>query len=53
MENKTTVGTRIGSMFLDHIVMTFIAMIFFLPNVILGFASAFEINHEQSSPNIF
>ena len=52
-ENKTNTGTRIGSMLLDHIVMTFIATIFFLPNIISGFAKAFEINHEQSSPDIF
>ena len=52
-ENKTNAGTRIGSMLLDHIVMTFIAMIFFLPIMVSGFTTAFQVNHEQSSPDFF
>lgn len=52
-EQKTNVGTRIGSMLLDHIAMTFIAMIFFVPGMISGFSTAFEVNHEQTSPDIF
>jgi uncharacterized RDD family membrane protein YckC len=52
-EQKTNAGTRIGSMLLDHIAMTFIAMIFFVPGMISGFSTAFEINHEQTNPDIF
>lgn len=52
-EQKINAGTRIGSMLLDHIAMTFIAMIFFVPGMISGFSTAFEINHEQTSPDIF
>jgi uncharacterized RDD family membrane protein YckC len=52
-EQKTNAGTRIGSMLLDHIAMTFIAMIFFVPRMISGFSTAFEINHEQTNPDIF
>ena len=52
-EQKTNAGTRIGSMLLDHIAMTFIAMIFFIPGMISGFSTAFEITHEQTSPDIF
>ncbi|WP_412983932.1 RDD family protein [Pontimicrobium sp. IMCC45349] len=52
-EQKTNAGTRIGSMLLDHIAMTFIAMIFFIPGMISGFSAAFEINHEQTNPDIF
>jgi hypothetical protein len=52
-EQKTNAGTRIGSMLLDHIAMTFIAMIFFIPGMILGFSAAFEVSHEQTSPDIF
>lgn len=52
-EQKTNAGTRIGSMLLDHIAMTFIAMIFFVPGMISGFSTAFEVNHEQTSPDIF
>jgi uncharacterized RDD family membrane protein YckC len=33
--------------------MTFIAMIFFVPGMISGFSTAFEINHEQTNPDIF
>ncbi|PZX45989.1 RDD family protein [Algoriphagus chordae] len=52
-EQKTNAGTRIGSMLLDHIAMTFIAMIFFVPGMISEFSTAFEVNHEQTSPDIF
>lgn len=52
-EQKTTAGTRIGSMLLDHFAMTFIAMIFFIPGMISGFLTSFEINHEQANPDIF
>lgn len=53
IEQKTNVGTRIVSMFLDHIAMTFIAMIFFIPGMISVFSTAFEISHEQTNPDIF
>lgn len=53
IEQKTNAGTRIGSMLFDHIAMTFIAMIFFVPGMISGFSTAFEINHEQTNPDIF
>lgn len=52
-EQKINVGTRIGSMLLDHIAMTFIAMIFFAPGMISGFSTAFEVNHEQTNLDIF
>lgn len=52
-EQKTNAGTRIGSMLLDHIAMTFIAMIFFIPGMISGFSTAFEVSHEQTNPDIF
>ena len=52
-EQKTNAGTRIGSMLLDHIAMTFIAMIFFIPGMISGFSTAFEITHEQTNIDIF
>lgn len=52
-EHNTSAGIRIGSMFLDHIAMTFIATIFFIPGIISGFSTAFEISHEQASPDIF
>ena len=52
-EQKTNAGTRIGSMLLDHFAMTIIAMIFSVPGMISGFSTAFEINHEQTNPDIF
>lgn len=52
-EQKTNAGTRIGSMLLDHIAMTFIAMIFFIPGMISGFSTDFEVSQEQTSPDIF
>ena len=53
IEQKTNAGTRMGSMILDHIAMTCIAMIFFIPGMISGFSNAFEINHEQTHIDIF
>ena len=44
-------GTRFGAMFLDHIFMTCIAMAFFLPVMISGFADAFKVTHEQTTFN--
>ncbi|PKV49702.1 putative RDD family membrane protein YckC [Aquimarina sp. MAR_2010_214] len=53
IELKTNAGTRIGSMVLDHIAMTFIAMIFFIPGMVSRFSTAFEVTHEQSNIDIF
>jgi len=47
VQKEVNLGTRLGSMILDHFIMTMIAMIFFLPALIKSFASAFEISHEQ------
>jgi len=52
-EQKVNSGTRFGSMILDHFIMTMIAMIFFIPGMISGFANAFTITHEQTNPDIF
>ncbi|HYV92523.1 MAG TPA: RDD family protein [Chitinophagales bacterium] len=52
-EQKIDTGTRLGSMVLDHVFMTMISMVFFLPGMILNFATAFKVTHEQTSPDIF
>jgi uncharacterized RDD family membrane protein YckC len=52
-EQKVNAGTRLGTMILDHIIMTFGAMIFAVPGMISGFATAFNISHEQQSPDLF
>ncbi len=52
-EENISTRTRIGSMLLDHIAMTFIAMIFFIPGMISGFSTAFEVSHQQASSDIF
>jgi len=44
-------GTRLGAMLLDHLFMTMIAMVFFIPGTISGFAGAFNVSHEQTNPN--
>ena len=46
-----SVGTRLGAMFLDHVFMTIIAMVFFLPTMISGFSDAFKVSHEQTDFN--
>ncbi len=38
-------------MLLDHLFMTMIAMVFFIPGMISGFADAFNVSHEQTRPN--
>ena len=53
MEKETNAGTRLASMIVDHFAMTFITMIFFIPGMISTFASAFEVNNEQTNPDIF
>lgn len=46
-EEKTNAGTRIPSMLLDHLAMTFIAMIFMVPGMISRFSIMFDITHDQ------
>lgn len=46
-EKNLNAGTRLGSMILDHFLMTMICMLFFIPTMIKGFAGAFTITHEQ------
>ena len=52
IDNKQiSVGTRLGTMILDHFFMTMIAMVFFIPGMISGFSDAFKVSHEQTNPN--
>jgi uncharacterized RDD family membrane protein YckC len=44
-----SVGTRLGTMLLDHVFMTIIAMVFFLPGIISGSSDAFKVFHEHTS----
>lgn len=53
MSKQISVGTRLGSMLLDHFFMTMIAMVFYLPGMISTFARAFEVTHEQQSIDFF
>jgi uncharacterized RDD family membrane protein YckC len=46
-----SVGTRLGAMLLDHVFMTIVAMVFFLPTMISGFSDAFKVSHEQTDFN--
>jgi uncharacterized RDD family membrane protein YckC len=40
-------GTRLAAMILDHIFMTFIAMLFYLPVMIANLATGFKVSHDQ------
>jgi uncharacterized RDD family membrane protein YckC len=53
MSKQISVGTRLGSMLLDHFFMTMIAMVFYLPGMISTFARAFEVTHEQQGIDFF
>lgn len=44
-------GTRLATMALDHIFMTIIAMIFYLPVMVTNFATGFTVNHDQNDYN--
>lgn len=51
-DNRTiSVGTRLGAMLLDHVFMTIIAMLFFLPSMISRFSNVVKISHEQTDFN--
>ena len=52
-EQKVNSGTRLGTMILDHFLMTMIAMFFFVPGIISGFSNAFNVSHDQTNPDIF
>jgi uncharacterized RDD family membrane protein YckC len=44
-------GVRIATMILDHVFMTFIAMIFYIPLMISSFSKAFKTDHEPEDFN--
>jgi uncharacterized RDD family membrane protein YckC len=46
-----SVGTRLGAMLLDHVFMTIIATLFFLPTIVSNFSNAFKVSHEQTNLN--
>lgn len=48
---KISIGTRLGAMLLDHLFMTMIAMVFFIPEMISGFTDTFKVSHEQTNLN--
>ena len=50
-ENKLETGTRLGSMLLDHFIMTVIAGIFFIPEII--YMTSNLLVHEQPNSDVF
>src|SRR5882672_5983918 len=52
-EQKVNAGTRLGTMILDHIIMTMILMVFAIPGMINGFMKAFKISHEQADLDLW
>ncbi|MEM8897526.1 MAG: RDD family protein [Bacteroidota bacterium] len=50
---KPSSGMRILSMILDHMVMTFAAMMFFIPGMMSSFSSIMEVSHEPRGMNLF
>ncbi len=42
-------GTRLGSMFLDHFIMTILVVMIAIPEFITSFSNAFDLSHEPSS----
>jgi uncharacterized RDD family membrane protein YckC len=52
-EKKITLGTRLGAMILDHIMMTIIMVLFMLPGLISEFDTQFSVSHEQTMHDPF
>jgi uncharacterized RDD family membrane protein YckC len=53
MKPKISVAERLLSAFLDHIFMTIIAFVFFIPLMATVFSDAFKVTHDPSSIEIF
>ena len=51
-QNNISTGIRIASMVFDHIIMTMISMVFFMPMMVDLFLSAFNISHKQAEINL-
>jgi len=49
MQQKINASTRFATMALDHVIMSVISMIFFIPNMFASFSHAFTVTHEQIS----
>jgi len=47
--DKISRTTRIGSMFLDHLIMSFAVVIFFIPQMIVMMATAFSVEPGKES----
>ena len=45
-QKNVNAGIRLGSMILDHFIMTMIAMLFFIPTMIKTFSGAFTISND-------
>lgn len=50
---KVNSGIRLATMVLDHLLMTMIAMLFFIPSMISNFTDTFNISHELATNNSF
>ena len=51
IENEPESGTRLASMLLDHLIMTMIAGIFIIPELIINFSTV--LTHKQPTTDIF
>lgn len=53
MEEKVTVGRRIGSMIIDYFSMPFLIILFYIPTLIAGFPDRIMPSHTYSEPVVF
>lgn len=51
-KDKVTIGLRLVSMFIDHLVMTILMVIIVLPGFVVSFFDAFDLDHEPYSSGI-
>lgn len=52
-EQKVSSGTRLGTMFLDHIIMTMVAMVFFAPILTVSILQTAQATNADTTLNIF
>ncbi len=54
IENKEiTIGTRLGSMLLDHVIMVILMIPFYIPLLLSKLSTAFKVSHNQTNSNYF
>jgi uncharacterized RDD family membrane protein YckC len=52
-ELKVKVDARLSTIFLDHLIMSMIAVAFSIPGMIIGLSDAFDVSHNDTDADLF